>query len=406
MEEWKEQRKKALHNRAIRRWVEHPRNKPTQAPLTMKGEPYYKRGIRHKLHIGQPLLQTLQEENILALTTKGRNHYRDHPYAVQKTLADVVSIGWNVDPLSVLLENAERPKGTTIPQHVTHLCKAYEGTFWFDNLRRHYTRNVQNGRRPCVREWQVIPRSSLDNWLCIDNQYRGKMLCEKGLIVRQDGEPFTPRSSDSIIHNEGFAALLAYLEQAPQEKIFLPAQQDKWYVELITNLVKQQVIPRLIKARLHPGLNYSCAHARMLTGVSSNTFKHARLEGQLPYMETRNPQEPSVKGIDIVLYSMRPKTHYSAPRATIAKTFGLAESEVDKLHLPHSRQGTIGHQQAVLPLWKRVRDSLRETMYNTSGALHTGKTFFVTWTNEATRAYRCELDELSLACGRGKVETS
>lgn len=397
MKSWQEARKEALKNKHIKRWIQHPRKKPLEPPKVMKGEHYFKRGARHKIHVGQPLMRELERAGILDYQS-GCHTYKEHRPLTPSSLANVISIGWNRDPQEVLLTNAQRPSGTTIPDHVATLCKAYEGTFWFDMFRRYYNTHAKQATSPLVREWQIILRSSLDSWLCIDNQHQGMRLCRKGLVIRRDGEPFTPCSSESIIHNEGFASLLAYLNDTTRDKTFLPAQHDPFYQELIKELTHQHVIPQLIKAKLNPGFEYTCPHAAQLLNCTTEHLKKARLEGRLPYTETSDPQWPRIKGIDIVLQGMRPPRIHAYTQAQLAEAFKIPLIKVNQLRLPLSRAGNYGHQQAVLPLWETIRTSIRNTFTETPGALNLKQHHLTRWMEEARRAYRCEYGDIALEC--------
>lgn len=381
-------------NKKFARWIRNPRNKPSETPLVIEGEKYYKKGVRKKLHIGQTLTGEFERLGLLEFERQERQSKKDYLDAKIPSLVKTIALGWDVNPEEVLIREINRKEEISVEEHVHRLCHGYVGTHWFDTFKRRYDRVAKREQTPIIKEWYVIPRSSLDQWLCIDNQYQGMRLCEKGLILPKE-ESFANRSSNNLIDNFAFASLLAFLNGKSIDDIFLPANKDDFFISLSENFAIDKVIKRLIELKLHPNFEYTSEEATDKLKVSSDKLRSARLNGRLIYKKTDNPQFPKIMGIDLVLYSLRPNEKHILDSREVADLFGLQPKDVPKLHLPTGNKTGYAYQQAVLPLWKTLTDTIRNQFTYTENTLDMKLPGLTRWMMDAQREYRCKLTDLS-----------
>ena len=388
----------------IQRWLRHPRNKPKSPPLVMKSERYFKSGLRHKFHIGNPILNAFLQLGILHHSENRKISYREFMPFDTSSIAKITQIGWKTNGLEALIErepwNEETAKKYTPIEQVERLCNAYTGSFWFEMFRNRYIKMHQKLGRPLphIHEWQIIQRNSLDYLLFADISNKVMRLCERKIILPRNGCTFKEKSCRNLVHPGAIAQLLAFLHETQIDEIYIPADKDNFLKKMLDNLVENNIMPYMLKNEIHPAFWYDPFQASKKSHLSTGVLKHARLQGRLPYKESDNPEKPLVRGIDLALFALRKPSKKSYNINEIAARFGVKPEHVKELHLPPTPyERTYGAQASVEPLYDEVAGRIRTSFIQDKNA-PAQESRFGEYVSKATIYYGCRnFTEVGLA---------
>lgn len=349
-------------------WISRVRRNYENAPLVVADETYFKIGVKRKLHIPSEIMSALTSSGIIRYSADGSVFHRSwgevrplDPLSIAQVISNIFE-----RPIEEVFLSSGALRGAvhSLPPdlRVQQLCQSYIGTNWFEYTCRKQRNILKQSNIPTIREWYVIPASSLDNWLVLSPKYVAK-LGRAGFLIPEHGGELKSKSMYNLLNTRSFAQLLAFFYKCSPDQIFIPTDRDKVFHSFRDKLLEGRVLPYLLEHGLAPWGSYTLPEVAAVTGRTEKDWQSRIFTSKgISYEHAsyrKDRMRVALRGIDIALDVLRMPYKKQLSREDIAALFACTRYEVDTLHLPLSREGTYGGQQSVFPLYDKFRSNIR-----------------------------------------------
>lgn len=340
----------------IHDWIRKLREQRRKAPLIAHKGLYPLLTLAKKLQTSRDVIERLIELKQLRVNNDAYARWITlEPHSVAELISAVTKT-----PLSdILVEdthyNPEKHRHTPI-EHIKRLWNAYEGDRWFETFKSLQQKKIaaKKLKLPLLCEWHLIPRASVEKFLHVSSLTTAE-LNDHGFLIPKEGT-FISRSLYNIVDTKALAQLFALLENVPLSKKLRYTSLDPTYSRIRANIINKRLIPYLREKDIVPTKDYTFPEVTEKTGIEESMLRSwvftlkSFPSHEVPFRGDRT--RAAVKGIDVVLHILQGEEKRQMDRKEIAELFGIAESSVDTLRLPPSKEGLYGSQQYVYPLYR------------------------------------------------------
>ena len=338
-------------DRLLKRWIDKFIPQSDYIPLVVEDEIYSVHSIQNKLGLTtNEILRKLISSELL------RYDQRISSISPINTLslAQIISLGYQKPIEEILLseeylQSNEFKSSMSSTQRVRTICNAYEGTRWFENLRKHVHKVSE--KPLTIYSWQRISRHGLmDLFLIGDgNGTSLRRLTSKGIIISKKQSGFKKSSMDNLIDNLALAELIANLYRVDRKETY---SEDMSYINyLAENFLNNRFSPYIKKRGIKPRKKYTVREASEITGRSTGSLRLGATRKRIHHIGKRDIQ---TLGLDIAIYALKGTQKPKFTLKEFAELFGVDNLDKRKLLINQSPNRTYSRGHYVFPIYDLV----------------------------------------------------
>jgi len=369
--------KRVKSKRVIRNWrrglEELSEQGDLDVPLVLETEDYTRQSVMKKLgpnrtyNPNRDLVRALMDYRMIR-SRNGKRVSQPRQPILNLSLSQTISgfYGESIENIHLTKEYLQSNDFMEKPpkERVKILFNAYTGARWFETFRERFRTHGKNKR---IYAWHNLRLRDIHEILgCAqyesgDERRNIVKLVNKGMIILQNGT-FKLHGTKNFVNPEGLAELTNLLQEAEGWSSLV--KNDPFFNKLVQNFAKKRLTPYLKEKGVDPLETLTAGQIAKTLGVPVDRIVDKIQKGLIKRVEQNRKKRAKILGVDFAIYACRKTNLLTFTKEDVAELFGYENINPQRLGFHASNHNTYARHQYVFPLYDKVAEKARQTVFD------------------------------------------